>query len=82
MHYNESNSLLFVNATKIYANNSEVKRYSLCLGNISKDFTSIIKWIHLELNGYVYKYSVDYNIIDTSNAININKYLMKKHDIK
>ena len=24
----------------------------------------------------------DYNIIDTSNIINIHKYLIKKHDIK
>ena len=30
------------------------------------------------LNGYVYKFSVDYDIIDTSNIINIHKYLMKK----
>ena len=29
-----------------------------------------------------YKFSVDYNIIDTSNIISIHKYLMKKHDIK
>ena len=35
-----------------------------------------------ELNGYVYDFSVDYNFIDTSNIINIHKYLMKKHDIK
>ena len=34
------------------------------------------------LNGYVYEFSVDYNIIDISNIINIHKYLMKKHDIK
>ena len=34
------------------------------------------------LNEYVYNFSVDYNIIDTSNIINIHKYLMKKHDIK
>ena len=33
------------------------------------------------LNGYFYKFSVDYNIIDTSN-INIHKYLIEKHDIK
>ena len=33
------------------------------------------------LNGYVYDFSVDYNI-DTNNIINIFKYLMKKHDIK
>ena len=44
LHYNGSNSFLFVNATKIYqfkANNSEIKKYPLCLGNISKDCTSI-----------------------------------------
>ena len=27
-------------------------------------------------------FSVDYNIIDTSNITNIHKYLIKKHDIK
>ena len=42
LHYNGINSFLFVNATKIYhfkAKNSEIKDYTLCLGNISKDFT-------------------------------------------
>ena len=42
LHYNDSNSFLFVNATKIYqfkAKKSEIKDYTLCLGNISKDFT-------------------------------------------
>ena len=44
MHYNGSNSHLFVNATKIYqfkANDSEIKKYPLYLGNISKEFTAI-----------------------------------------
>ena len=31
------------------------------------------------LNGYVYDFLVDYIIIDTSNIINIHKYLMKKN---
>ena len=42
LHYNGSNSFLFVNATKIYhfkAKGSEIKGYTLCLGNISKDVT-------------------------------------------
>ena len=43
LHYNGSNSFLFVNTTKIYhfkAKNSGVKDFALCLGNIStKDFT-------------------------------------------
>ena len=42
LHYNGSSSFLFVNATKIYqfkARDFEIKDYTLCLGNISKDFT-------------------------------------------
>ena len=42
LHYNRSNSFLFVNTTKIYqfkAKQSEIKDFTLCLGNISKDFT-------------------------------------------
>ena len=59
----------------------EIKRYPLCLENISKDCSADnIK--KSALNGYVYDFSVDYDIIDTSNIIDIHKYLMKKHDIK
>ena len=42
LHYNGSNSFLFVNATKIYqfkSKDPEIKDYTLCLGNISEDFT-------------------------------------------
>ena len=42
LHYNGSNSFLFVNAIKVYqfkAKNSEINNYALRLGNISKDFT-------------------------------------------
>ena len=58
LHYNGNNSFLFVNATKIYqfkATGFEIKKYPLCLGNISKDFTAInmkknrIKWICLQI---------------------------------
>ena len=41
LHYDGSNSFFFVNATKVYqfkAKNSEMKDYSLCLGNVSKYF--------------------------------------------
>ena len=34
------------------------------------------------LNGYVYDFSVNYKIINTSNIINTPKYLMKKNGIK
>ena len=60
---------------------SEIKKYPLCLGNISKDF-SVDNMKKTGLNGYVYDFSVDYNNIDTSNIIDIHKYLMKQHDIK
>ena len=42
----------------------------------------LITWKKTRLNGYADEFSVDYNIIDTSNIIDIRKYLMKKHDIK
>ena len=57
LHYNRNNRFLFVNAAKIYqskANDSEIKKYLLCLGNISMDFAAInmrkksrMKWIYL-----------------------------------
>ena len=53
----------------------------MCLLNISKDST-FINMKKIGSSGYVYECSVDYNIIDTSNIINIHKYLIKKHDIK
>ena len=43
MHYNGANSYLFVNGTgiiKCKAKDSEIKAYSLCLGNISKDWSN------------------------------------------
>ena len=79
----ETTDFLFVNGTKIYqfkTKNSEIKKYTLCLGNISTNFTAI-NMKKTGINRYVYDFSVDYNIIDTSNIINIHKNLMKKHDI-
>ena len=71
---------------KIYqfeGKSSEIKPpHPLCLGNVSEGFTANNKKKKTELNGYVYDFSVDYNIVDTSNIINIQKHLMKKHDIK
>ena len=53
----------------------------MCLGNTLKD-CSVNNMIKTGLNGYVYNFSVDYNTIDTSNIIDIHKYLIKKHGIK
>ena len=80
LHYNGGNSFSFVNATKIYQfKDSEKKKNPLCLGNISIDF-SADNTIKTGLNGSAYDFFVQY-IIDTSNIINICKYLMKKNGI-
>ena len=83
LRYNGSNSFLFVNATKIYqfeAKDSEIKKYPLCLGNASNNFTAI-NMKKTELNGWVYDFTIDYNITDTSNIIDIHKYLIETRDI-
>ena len=66
------------------ARDPEVKPYTLCLGNISKDFAvnkNMINMTKTGLNGYIYDFPIDY-IFYISDIINIHKYLMKKHDIK
>ena len=76
LHYNGSNSFLFVNATRIYqlkAKDSEIKLYPLSLGNTSGHF-SANNMEKTGLNGCVYDFSVDYKIFDTC--------LMKKYNIK
>ena len=54
--------------------------------NLGKDPTQGLENTTLtteaEYSGCVYNFSVDYNIIDTVDIINIRKYLRKKHDIK
>ena len=84
VHYNGSNSLLFVNATKIYqfkANDSELKDYALCLGNISKDFTvNNTKKIRLQRN--CKSFFVYYNAIDTKKFLDIHRHLIKKTSYK
>ena len=43
LHYNESNSFLFLNATKIYqfkTKNSEITKHSFCLENIPGNFSA------------------------------------------
>ena len=57
LHYNGANSHLFVNGTEIYkfkAKDSEIVASPLCLGNISKDWsTDNMK------NGYIYDYLME-----------------------
>ena len=82
MHYNGANSYLFVNGTGIYkfkAKDSEIVTSPLCLGNISKDWsTGNLK--KTGFNGYVYDFSVDYDATNVDDIKDIHKYLMKKND--
>ena len=81
LHYNGSNSFLFVNATKIYqfkAKDFEIKDYELCLGNISNNFkiNNLKKKNRIERGCKIF--SVDFNPIDTKDIVDIHKYLMKR----
>ena len=55
---------------------SEIKEYALCLGNISKDFT-INHMKKTGLKGIVTFFSIDFNPTDTKDILDIHKYLMK-----
>ena len=80
MHYNGANSYLFINGTEIIkfkAKKSEIKAYSLCLGNISKDWSND-NMKKTGFNGYIYDFSADYSAIDVGNIKDMHKSLMKK----
>ena len=83
LHYSEANSCLFVNGTEIYkfkAKDSEIVATSLCLGNISKDW-SIDNMKKTGFNWYVYDFSVDYDSTEVDDIQDIHNYLMKKNDV-
>ena len=87
-HYNDyyhyyHYSYLFLNGTEIHkvkAKDSEIVATPLCLGNISKDF-SVDNMKKAGLNGYVYDFGVDCDVISVDNILDIHKYLMKKNGI-
>ena len=83
LHYNGTNSYLFVNGTEIYkfkVKDSEIVASPLCLGNISKDW-SVDNMKKTGFNGYVYDFSVDYVAIPVNYMKDTHKYLMKKNDV-
>ena len=83
LHYNGSNSYLFVNNIEIIkfeAKDSNIIATSLCLGNISKDW-SVDNLKDTALNGYVYDFSVDYDATTFDDIKDIQKYLTKKNNI-
>ena len=83
MHYNGANCYLFVNGTEVYkfkAKDSKIVATPLCLGNISKD-CSVDNMKKTGFNGYVYYFSVDYDVIAVDHSLDIHKYLLKKNNI-
>ena len=81
LHYNESNSFLFVNATNVYQfkakKNSEIKVYALFLGNVLKYFT-INNMIETGLKGTVHFFSVYSNPIEHNDILDIHKHLIER----
>ena len=83
LHYNRANSYLFVNGTEIYkfkAKDSEIVASLLCLGNISKDW-STDNMKKTRFNGYIYDFRVDYDVTNIDNIKDNHKYLMKKNNV-
>ena len=83
LHYNGTNSYLFVNGTEIIkfkAKGSGIAASPLCLGNISKDWL-IDNMKRTGFTDYVYDFSVDYNAIAVDHIKDIHKYLMEKNGI-
>ena len=83
LHYNGANSYLFVNGTEIHkfkAKDSKIVATPLCLGNISKDW-STDNMKKTGFNGYIYDFGVDYDATDNDDIKDIHNYLMKKNNI-
>ena len=82
LHYNGANSYLFVNGTEIYkfkAKESEISLGSICLGNISKDW-SVDNMKKTGFTGYVYDFSVDYRITSVDDIKKVIDEIDKKID--
>ena len=83
LHYNGANSYLLVNGTEIYkfnAKDSEIVASPLCLGNISKNW-STDNMKKTSFTGYFYDFSVDYDATSVDDNKDIHKYLMKKNNM-
>ena len=82
-HCNGDNSYLFVNGkevTKFEDKNSELIKYPMCLGALSKGYTENSRK-NAGLYGNAYDFSVDYSPIANDEILDIHNYLMKKYNI-
>ena len=65
---------------KFKAKDSAIVASPLCLGNISKDW-STDNMKKAGLTGYVYDFSADYNTVAVDDIKDIRKYLIEKNNI-
>ena len=71
--------MLITEIYKFKAKDSEIVASSLCLGNISKDWsTDDMK--KTGFTGYVCDFSVDYDATNIDHIKGIHKYIMKKNN--
>ena len=83
MLYNGDNSYLFVNGKQVInfkAKNSELIKYLVCLGDLSKDYNENNRK-DTGLYGNIYDFSVDYSAITNDKIVAIHNYLMKKNNV-
>ena len=77
LHYNGDKNYLFVNGkevTKFIAKSSELIKYPMCLGGLSKDYDRNSRK-DTKLYGNVYDFSVDYSTISNDEMHDIHAYL-------
>ena len=84
LHYNSSNSYLFLNSTqelKFKSKADQILKEKLCVGDLSSEWT-VVNSTKTSLYGNVYDFVVDYQGIDGIKQIcDMHRYLMIKHDI-
>ena len=81
--YDGDNCYLFVNGkevTKFNAKTSELIKYSMCLGGLSKDYNTNSRK-DTGLYGNNYDFSVNYSAITNDKIVDIHSYLMKKNNV-
>ena len=85
LHYNDDDSYLFVNRTKIYKLKADNKNFNFstqfCLGSISKKI-DVVESTKVYLKGNLYNYSVDGNAINNFDILIMHMHLMVKNNIK
>ena len=84
LHYNYKDSYLFVNGKqelKFKAKGSQFLRETLCIGNLSDDWTTS-ESEKTGLYGNIYDFIADYKgVTDVKAIYNMHRYLMIKHNI-